>query len=118
MLLEKTFLSMHGGITPQKAPASVSAEYEGLERQHQRLQPENQGVHQGEGVHNVKPNGPQGARVFCDNDVVIVGIGVGDAAAPRRHAVEAAFEERFEKNEERARPRYLLRLEQLLASPE
>jgi hypothetical protein len=102
----------------QSLVASMSAKYERLERQHQRLQPENQGVHQSEGVHNVKPNGPQGARVFCDNDVVIVGIGDGDAAAPRRYAVETAFEERLEKDEECARPRHLLRVDQLLAAPE
>ena len=47
--------------------------------QHQRLQPKAQGVHERKGVDDVKPNGPQGASVFCDNDVVIVGI--RDAAA-------------------------------------
>jgi hypothetical protein len=53
--------------------------------QHQRLQPKAQGVHERKGVDDVKPNGPQGASVFCDNDVVIVGI--GDAAAAWRGAV-------------------------------
>jgi hypothetical protein len=42
-------------------------------------------VHERKGVDDVKPNGPQGAIVFCDNDVVIVGI--GDAAAAWRGAV-------------------------------
>src|SRR6476620_12257988 len=66
----------------------------------------------------MKHDGPQGARAFCNNDVVIVGIGVGDAAAPRRYAIETALEKRFEKDEERARPRHLLRVDQLLAAPE
>ena len=39
-------------------------------------------------------------------------------AAPRRYAVETAFEERLEKDEECARPRHLLRVDQLLAAPE
>jgi len=55
------------------------------DRLHQRLESENQGVHERKGVDDVKPNGPQGAIVFCDNDVVIVGI--GDAAAAWRGAV-------------------------------
>jgi hypothetical protein len=42
-------------------------------------------VHERKGVDDVKPHGPQGAIVFCDNDVVIVGI--GDAAAAWRGAV-------------------------------
>src|SRR5262249_2117989 len=33
---------------------SVSAEYEGLERKHQRLQPQNQRVHQPKGINDMK----------------------------------------------------------------
>ena len=65
-----------------------------------------QGVHERKGVDDVKPNGPQGARVFCDNDVVIVGI--GDAAAAWRGAVQP-FVERLEEDQKSARPCHLLR---------
>ena len=54
---------------------------------------------------------------FATIDIVIVGIGIGDAAAARRHAVNAAFVERLQKREKRARPGYLLRFNQLLTAP-
>src|SRR5215468_2114332 len=49
---------------------------------------------------------------------MVAGIGVGDAAAARGKALESAFEERLEKNEEGARPCHLLCFEQLLAAAE
>jgi hypothetical protein len=58
---------------------SVTAEQQSLEGKHQRLEPQNQGVHEPEGIHNVKTNTPRGAGVFGDNQLVVGGIGVGDA---------------------------------------
>jgi hypothetical protein len=63
----------------------MSAEHEGWKERHQHLQPKATERARAQGRRRVKPNGPQGAIVFCDNDVVIVGI--GDAAAAWRGAV-------------------------------
>src|SRR5215471_7026607 len=59
---------------------------------------------------------PNRAGLGGHDRVVVVGIGVSDAAAARRHAVEPALIERLEKYEKGARPRNLLRVEQLLAA--
>ena len=48
---------------------------------------------------------------FADDHVVVVRIGIGDAAAARRHAFEPALVKRLEKDKKRARPRHLLRVE-------
>ena len=96
----------------------MPAEDEGLEGEQQRLHPQNDRVHESESVDSMKSEPPDRARTRRDNFVVIVGIGVGDAAAARRDPVEAAFVERFESGYERARPRHLLRVEQLLAASE
>jgi len=96
----------------------MSAEDERLEGQYQRLKPENQRVHETEGVDCMKHYGAEGARILRDDDVMIVGICIGNAAATRCHAVKAAFEERLEKDKERARPRHLLQINQLLPAPE
>src|SRR5262245_14696527 len=66
----------------------------------------------------MKHYGPEGACVLCDDDIVIVGICIGDATAARRHAVKAAFEEWLEKDQERARSWHLLSLDQLFSTPE
>ncbi len=50
--------------------------------------------------------------------VVIVGVGVGDAAAARRHVVEAALVERFHMDGDRARLRYLLGIDQPVRCPD
>jgi hypothetical protein len=49
---------------------------------------------------------------------MIAAICIGDAAAAGRHAVEPAFVERLEKDEDGARTGHLLRLDQLLATAE
>src|SRR5215470_14379167 len=59
---------------------------------------------------------PNRAGLGGHDRVVVVGIGVCDAAAARSHAVEPALIERLEKYEKGARPRHLLRVEQLLAT--
>jgi hypothetical protein len=51
------------GLTARWPIASVSAEHEGLERKHQRLEPQNQSMHQREGIHSVKNHTPHGADV-------------------------------------------------------
>src|SRR5262245_9265078 len=105
-------------IFMRRADASVPAEHEGLERQHQRLQPQNEGMYERTGVHRVKNYASEGAGVFCHDDVVVIGIGVGDAAAARRYIIDAAPVERLEEHQQRARPRHLLRVDELLATAE
>ena len=70
----------------------MSAEHQGLERKHQCLQPQDKRVHQRQRIHGVKREGFQSAGIFGNDDIVIVGIGIGDAAAAWRHAVEPALE--------------------------
>src|SRR5215813_3450214 len=95
---------------------SVPAEHERLERKHQRLQPQNQRVYESECIDNVKDHAPGGAGIFCDNRVMVVRIGVGDAAAAGRNVVDSAFVERLEKCGQGAGPRHLLQVDQLLAA--
>ena len=87
----------------------MPGEYERLERKYDRLEPQNQGVHQPERVYGVKSKASGGAGVLGDDQVVIVGIGIGDATAARRHPLQPAFIERLEKHQKRARPRHVLR---------
>ena len=98
------------------SPASVSPEYQGLERQHQGLKPQDYRMHEREGVDGVEHKCPYPAGIGCDNHVMIVGICVRDAAAAWSYPIEASFEERLERHDERARPSDLLRVEQLLAA--
>src|SRR5215470_6582632 len=99
-------------------PLSMSTEHERLEGKHQCLQAENQGMHEAEGVNCMKHDGAEGACVLRDDDVMIVGICIGYAAAARCYAIKAAFEERLEKDQERARSCHLLSLDQLFSAPE
>src|SRR5262249_2312224 len=59
---------------------------------------------------------PNRAGLGGHDRVVVVGIGVSDAAAARRHAVEPALIERLEKYEKGARPRNLRCVDQLFAA--
>jgi hypothetical protein len=43
---------------------SAFAEHGGLERQHQRRQPQNQGTHEAEGIHGVKDRSPHRTGVL------------------------------------------------------
>ena len=96
----------------------MSAEHEVLERIHESLEPQNQGVHERERIDYMKSCTIQGASLFCRDFLVIVGVGVCDAAAARRHTIEPAFVEWLKFSENCARPRDLLRLEQSLAAEE
>src|SRR5262245_7923561 len=58
----------------------------------------------------------EGAGVFCNDYVMIVRIGIGDAAAGWGYVVYSTFVERLEKGGQRARPRHLLQVDQLLAA--
>src|SRR5262252_8220115 len=95
----------------------MSAKHQRLERKHQCLQAENQGVHEAEGVNGMKHYGAEGTCVLRDDDVMIVGICIGDTAAAGCHAIQAALEEWLEKDQERARSRHLLQIDQLLSAP-
>src|SRR5262245_24183894 len=93
-----------------------AAENEGLERKHQRLQPQDQGVHETERIDNMKNHAFEGARVFCNDRVMIVRIGIGDTAAAGGYVVYSTFVERLEKGEKGAWPRDVLHIDQLLAA--
>src|SRR5215510_15846818 len=105
-----------GWITTAGQLASVSAKHERLERKHQRLQPQNQGMYECERINNMKHRAFEGAGVFCNDRVMVVGIGIGDAAAAGRNIVEPALIERLEKGEQGARTCHVLRIDQLLAA--
>jgi hypothetical protein len=69
----------------------MSVEHERLEREHQRLQPKNQCVHEAKSVHSVKSDPLEDTRLFGRDHVVIVGIGIGDAAASCRDPSSPPF---------------------------
>src|SRR5258708_3029267 len=64
----------------------------------------------------MKNESPKGTGAFRYNFVMVARIGIGDTAAARRHAVEAAFVKRLKKDEKGTRPRHLLHINQLLAA--
>jgi hypothetical protein len=88
--------------------ASVPTEHEGGEGKHQRLESQNQGMHEPEGVYGVKHNTSHSAGVFGYDQIVIIGICVGDAAAAGCYIVEPAFVERLKSNKKGALPCHLL----------
>ena len=96
----------------------MPAEHERLEGKHQCLQTENQRVHQAEGIDRMKHYGSEGAGVLRDDDVVIVGICIGDAAAAWCHTIKTAFEKGLEIDKQRAGFRHLLQIDQLLSAAE
>src|SRR3954447_15108323 len=99
-------------------PPSVAAQDQCLDRQQQRLNPQQQRVHETDAVDHVQPNRPGGTGLLGGYLVVIAGIGVDDAAAARGHAIETVLVERLHESEQRARPRDILRLEELFAGSE
>src|ERR1700735_4894476 len=76
-VVKSSSLSWRGS---RRAFTSMPAEHESLQRQHQRLQPQDQGVNEPERVDRMQNDAPQDAGVLGRDDVVVVGIGVGDAA--------------------------------------
>src|SRR5262249_585508 len=98
--------------------ASVPAEHKRLERKHQCLKPQNQGMHKRESIHSVKKESSHRTRVLRRNRVVVVGIGVGNAAAARGHAIESAIKERLKIDQKSARTGHLLWIKQLPATAE
>src|SRR5262249_5461244 len=86
---------------PCRVP-SMSAEHKCLEGQHEGLQPQDQRVHQAQGINSMKRDRPKGACVLWYDDVVIVGIGIGDATAAWCHTVKTTLEERLEEDQKRA----------------
>ena len=97
---------------------SMAAEHERLERKHECLQPEDQRVHQAEGINGMKRDRPEGACVFRNDGVVIVGICIRNAAAARRNAIDATLKERLEIDEQSAGFRHLLQFDQLFTAAE
>ena len=69
----------------------MSAEYQVLERKHQRLDPQDQCMHKCERIDDVKNHAMQKARTRRGDRVVVIRIGIGDAAATGRHIIDAPF---------------------------
>src|SRR5687767_1847970 len=105
-------------MTCAEAAMSMSAEHEVLERIHECLEPKNQGVHECKRIYYMKSSTLQGASLFCRDFVVVVGVGVCEAAAASCHTIEPTFVERLKSHKKGAGPRDLLRFEQLLAAAE
>src|SRR5262249_25117526 len=99
-------------------PRSMSAEYEVLERKHQRLEPQNQRMQNRKRIHDVKRQGMYHTGVFCDDRIVVGGIGVGDTAAAGSKVFESTLKQGFESDKERARTSHLLWVEELLSAAE
>src|SRR4051794_30431408 len=75
-------------------------------------------MHQPDTVDDVQGNGAASTGLLGRDLLVIAGVSVDDAAAPRRDAFEAAFVKRFDIGENRARTSDILRLDQLLSTSE
>ena len=88
-------------------PPSVSRKHQGLQRKDQRLQANDQGVHQCDRVNDVKEQPPPGADVLVGKQIVIVGIGIGDAQAAGWDTRKTSLIQRLEKDGERSRSRRL-----------
>ena len=86
----------------------MPGEHQGLQRQNQRLQANDQGVHQRDRVNDVKEQPPPGADILVGEKIVIVGVGIGDAQAPRWNTRKTTLIQRLEKDGERSRSRGLL----------
>jgi hypothetical protein len=94
----------------------MSAEHERLKRKHQSLKSQDDRMHEREGIDRVQSGSPDRPSVARGDLVMVARIGIGDAAAAWSYPIEASFEERLERHDERARPSDLLRVEQLLAA--
>src|SRR4029078_8354949 len=75
-------------------------------------------MHETQCIDDMQSDTSDGADVSRRDQVVIARIGVGDATAARRNLVQPTLIKRFKKNQDGARARYLLRIDQLLAASE
>src|SRR5262249_35350971 len=73
-------------------------------------------MHECERINNMKHHAFEGAGVFCNDGVMIVRIGIGDAAAAGRDIVDPTLVERFEKRKKSAWTRHVLHIDQLFAA--
>ena len=92
----------------------MSGEDQSLHGKQQRLDPQDHGMHQPDRVHHMQEHPARGTYIRCLKRVVIVGVGVGDAAAARRKAFELTRKERFHKDGESSRLRHLLDIDELI----
>src|SRR6185312_15471310 len=70
---------------------SVTAQNQCLDRQQQRLDPQQQRMHEPGRIDGVQGKALQGTGLGVGDDVMVVGIGIDDAATARRDALEAAL---------------------------
>src|SRR3954470_19367669 len=90
----------------------MPGKHQGLQRKSNCLQANDQGVHQGDCINDMKVQPPHGTYVLVGEKIVIVGIGINDALATRWNTSETTLIERLKKDGERSRPRGLLRIDE------
>ena len=90
------------------------AKHESLNRKQQRLDAQDQCMHEADGVDRMKGEAVHFAEISRFDQVVVAGVGIGDAATAGRHPVQPALVERLEKDKDRSRLPDLLCLDQLL----
>ena len=75
-----------------------------LDRKDECLDPQEQGVHEPDGIHPVQNQTPCGAHVRGGGqELVVAAVGVDDAAAARGHVIEPAGIEGLEEDEDASR---------------
>ena len=84
--------------------ASVPGKHQGLDRQQQRLDAQDHGVNERHGVDHVQREPSARADVLRLQQLVIVAVGVGDAAAAGRNVLQSALVERLQEDQDGARP--------------
>ena len=62
----------------------MPTEHEGLDGEHQRLDPQDHGMHKPNRIHRMENDAFDSADIAGLNQIVVAGIGVGNAAAARR----------------------------------
>src|SRR5262249_8376784 len=96
----------------------VSGTNENLYRQDEGLQSQNRGVNDTNRVAGVQIQSLERSKIFVGKEFMIVGVSVSNAAATRRHVIHTTLIKRLKKNRQRARPRQLLHINELLRRPD
>src|ERR1044072_3331264 len=92
----------------------MTRQNERLNRQEQRLNSQNHRMYKSNGIDHMQGKPPNRTNVWIGERVVIVGIGVGDATASRRHAIEPSRIKWLQKDRQGARLGRLLNVDELI----
>ena len=96
----------------------MAGENQRLYREKQGLNSQYQRMHHADRIYDVKKYPFRGAQSFVGKKVVIVGVGVDDTTATRRHIVDATLEKRLQKYRDRSGLYHLLWIDQLISPPD